>query len=101
MGSLESGIKIFDSAGRLGLEKRSSHRIPLRANYAGWLTRLKQRIQGARQRALLAANNEQIRFDHDIGREILDCQNRQGAGTRSESMTLRVSSSAASPGTLV
>lgn len=101
MGSLESGTKIFGSAGKLGPEKGSSHLIPLPADYAGWLTRLKQRIQGARQRALLEANNEQIRLEQDIGREILACQNRQGVGTRSASMTLRMPSFAASPGILV
>jgi hypothetical protein len=35
-----------------------------------------------RQRALLAANGEQIRLYHDIGREILDSQSRQGWGAK-------------------
>lgn len=46
--------------------------LTLPPDYARWLTSLKQRIRGARQRALLAANDEQIRLYHDIGRDILD-----------------------------
>lgn len=34
-------------------------------DYAQWLTSLKQRIRGARQRALLSANAQQIRLYHD------------------------------------
>lgn len=52
------------------------------AEYAQWLTALKQRINGARQRALLAANDEQIRLYHDIGRDILERQDRQGWGAK-------------------
>ncbi len=51
-------------------------------DYADWLSNLQQRIRGARQRALLSANAEQIRLYHDIGREILERQGRQGWGTR-------------------
>jgi predicted nuclease of restriction endonuclease-like (RecB) superfamily len=54
----------------------------LPADYAQWLASLKQRIQGARQRGLLAANGEQIRLYHDIGREILDRQSQQGWGAK-------------------
>lgn len=54
----------------------------LPVGYADWLVSLKQRIQGARQRAVLAANEEQIRLYHDIGRDILDRQRRQGWGAR-------------------
>ncbi len=54
----------------------------LPADYAQWLTVLKQRIAGARQRAVLSANAEQIRLYHDIGREILDSQTRQGWGAK-------------------
>ncbi len=43
---------------------------------------LERRIQGARQRALLSANEEQIRLYHEIGREILDRQDKQGWGAR-------------------
>ncbi len=56
--------------------------LALPADYAQWLTSLKQCIQGARQRALLAANGEQIRLYHQIGREILDRQSRQGWGAK-------------------
>jgi predicted nuclease of restriction endonuclease-like (RecB) superfamily len=52
----------------------------LPVDYADWLVSLKQRIQGARQRAVLAANEEQIRLYHDIGRDILDRQRRRGWG---------------------
>jgi hypothetical protein len=55
---------------------------PLPTGYAEWLSNLKQRIAGARQRALLAANAEQIRLYHDIGREILERQDRQGWGAK-------------------
>lgn len=66
-----------------GPDKMSSNLIPLPADYADWLTRLKQRIQGARQRALLAANNEQIRLYHDIGREIFGPPEPSGLGGQS------------------
>ena len=56
--------------------------VGLPAGYADWLLRLKLRIAGARQRAVLAANEEQLRLYHDIGRDILDRQNRQGWGAR-------------------
>jgi predicted nuclease of restriction endonuclease-like (RecB) superfamily len=56
--------------------------IALPADYAQWLASLKQRIQSARQQALLAANSEQIRLYHDIGREILERQSRQGWGAK-------------------
>jgi predicted nuclease of restriction endonuclease-like (RecB) superfamily len=56
--------------------------LTLPADYSGWLSKLKQRIHSARQRALLAANHEQIKLYHDIGREILDRQSKQGWGAR-------------------
>lgn len=51
-------------------------------DYADWLANLKQRINGARQKAALAANHEQIRLYHDIGRDILDRQNQLGWGSK-------------------
>ncbi|MEO8362327.1 MAG: PDDEXK nuclease domain-containing protein [Vicinamibacteria bacterium] len=54
----------------------------LPADYAEWLRSLKQRIQGARQRAALSANEEQIRLYHDIGRDILERQRAQGWGAK-------------------
>jgi predicted nuclease of restriction endonuclease-like (RecB) superfamily len=56
--------------------------VGLPADYADWLNSLKQRIQGARQRALLAVNDAQIRLYHDIGREILERQSQQGWGAK-------------------
>jgi len=51
-------------------------------DYSEWLNTLKLRIKGARQRALLSANAEQIRLYHDIGREILARQSQQGWGAK-------------------
>jgi hypothetical protein len=42
----------------------------LPADYTQWLSALKRRIRGARQRALLSVNQEQIRLYHEIGQEI-------------------------------
>ena len=56
--------------------------LALPTDYSDWLASLKQRILGARQRALLSANEEQIRLYHDIGRDILERQNRQGWGAK-------------------
>ena len=58
---------------------------PLQAlppDYADWLSSLKQRIRGARQHALLAVNDGQIRLYHDIGRDILNRQSEQGWGAK-------------------
>ena len=60
----------------------SSNLPALPADYGDWLIALKRRIQGARQRAVLAANAEQIRLYHDIGREILERQSQQGWGAK-------------------
>ena len=57
-------------------------RLPIPADYAAWLTALKTRIAGARSRAVLAANAEQIRLYHDLGREILERQGREGWGAK-------------------
>jgi predicted nuclease of restriction endonuclease-like (RecB) superfamily len=62
--------------------KMSKTSLVLPADYGQWLASLKQRIQGARQRALLASNKEQIRLYHDIGREILSRQSRRGWGAK-------------------
>lgn len=67
------------------MSKEKSVRIKsaiLPEDYAAWVASLKKRIFGARQKALLAANTEQIKLYHDIGREILDRQNRQGWGAK-------------------
>jgi predicted metal-dependent hydrolase len=54
----------------------------LPADYADWLVNLKRRIAGARQRAVLSANQEQIHLYHYIGKEILERQSRQGWGAK-------------------
>lgn len=54
----------------------------LPADYTDWLSHLKQRINGARQKAVFAANDEQIRLYHDIGRDILERQSKQGWGAK-------------------
>lgn len=54
----------------------------LPSDYSDWLTSLKQRILGARQRAILAVNDAQTRLYHEIGREILDRQSQQGWGAK-------------------
>jgi predicted nuclease of restriction endonuclease-like (RecB) superfamily len=59
---------------------RKSLTIP--AGYGIWLASLKKRIAGARQRALLVANEEQIRLYHEIGQEILTRQNKEGWGAK-------------------
>lgn len=56
--------------------------LSLPADYPGWLAELKSRIAGARQRAVLAANAEQIQLYHDLGRDILDRQAREGWGAK-------------------
>jgi len=54
----------------------------LPADYADWLANLKSQIVGARQRAVLSANEEQIRLYHRIGSEILARQQRGGWGAK-------------------
>lgn len=51
-------------------------------DYTAWVSGLKKRIAGARQKALLSANAEQIKLYHEIGRDILDRQSRQGWGAK-------------------
>ena len=62
------------------MKKSSLTALP--TDYKDWLTRLKTRIQGARQHILLAANQTQIRLYYEIGREILERQEQQGWGAR-------------------
>lgn len=56
--------------------------LKLPADYADWLTSLKREIISARQRALISANQEQVRLYHKIGTEILERQDRQGWGAK-------------------
>lgn len=62
--------------------RMTSKPLALPAEYGAWLTSIKRRIHGARQRAVLSANAEQIRLYHEIGREILDRQARDGWGAK-------------------
>ncbi len=55
---------------------------PLPPDDKTWRSDLKARIQGARQQVLLSANQTQIRLYHEIEREILDRQERQGWGAK-------------------
>jgi predicted nuclease of restriction endonuclease-like (RecB) superfamily len=56
--------------------------LPVSKDYTLWLESLKARIQGARTRAVLAANQELVRLYHHLGTEILERQQRQGWGAR-------------------
>lgn len=51
-------------------------------DYGPWLADLKRRIEGARARAALAANAEQISLYHEIGRELLSRRERDGWGAK-------------------
>lgn len=50
--------------------------------YVPWLADIKQRIEGARARAALAANAEQIQLYLEIGRELVARRDRDGWGTK-------------------
>jgi len=56
--------------------------IPLPPDYDTWLADLKTRIQRAQQRASLAINCELVMLYWQIGRDILDRQNREGWGAK-------------------
>ena len=55
---------------------------PLPPEYAAWLAELKTRIHTAQQRATLAVNRELVLLYWQIGRDILDRQNREGWGAK-------------------
>jgi predicted nuclease of restriction endonuclease-like (RecB) superfamily len=50
--------------------------------YIEWLREIKERIQSARQKAVLAANSEMIVLYWQIGRDILERQGIQGWGAK-------------------
>lgn len=50
--------------------------------YADWLSDLKSRIHGAQQRASLAVNRELVLLYWQIGRDILERQEREGWGAK-------------------
>ena len=52
--------------------------LTVTAAYGALLTQLKQRIQSARSRAVLAVNAEQIALYHEIGRELLARREAEG-----------------------
>lgn len=54
----------------------------LPADYAAWLAELKTRIHAAQQRAALAVNRELVLLYWQIGRDILDRQDREGWGAK-------------------
>jgi predicted nuclease of restriction endonuclease-like (RecB) superfamily len=54
--------------------------IPLPPDYAGWLPELKTRIHRTQQWASLAVNRELVLLYWQMGRDILDRQNREGWG---------------------
>ena len=60
----------------------SNNALPFESDYSDWFASLKKRIKGARQRALLAVNEEQIRLYHEIGTEILQRLNSQEWGAK-------------------
>src|ERR1700754_3649907 len=49
-------------------------------DYRNWLTELKQRVERARQRAAASVNRELITLYWQIGRDILERQQKQGWG---------------------
>lgn len=62
-----------------------SHALPLAAlpaEYADWLTELKQRIHAAQQRAALAVNQELVLLYWQIGQGILERQTHQRWGSK-------------------
>lgn len=52
------------------------------SGYAATLTKIKQRIQRERLRVVMSANAAMVRLYWDIGRMILDRQEREGWGTK-------------------
>ena len=55
---------------------------PLPADYAPLLAEIKARVQSARVKAGLAANREMLTLYWDIGRLILERQNKEGWGAK-------------------
>ncbi|KVO05931.1 hypothetical protein WM28_03265 [Burkholderia ubonensis] len=51
-------------------------------DYRSWLTDLKQRVEHARQRAAASANRELVMLYWQIGRDILERQQRRGWGAK-------------------
>jgi len=56
--------------------------VPLPSDYAAWLAELKSRIHSAQQRAARAVNRELVGLYWQIGRDILERQEREGWGAK-------------------
>ena len=56
--------------------------IILPSDYGNWLSELKHRIADAQQRAVQAINTELIKLYWEIGRGILERQQREGWGAK-------------------
>lgn len=63
-------------------DKTPTSLIPMPQGYADWLVELKARIHTAQQRAALAVNRELVLLYWQIGRDILDRQDREGWGSK-------------------
>ena len=55
---------------------------PLPAEYPAWVSEIKARIHAAQQRAALVVNRELVLLYWQIGRDLLDRQNREGWGAK-------------------
>lgn len=64
------------------MTERPAALTPLPAGYPDWLAELKNRIHSAQQRAALAVNRELVLLYWQIGRDILERQQREGWGAR-------------------
>jgi predicted nuclease of restriction endonuclease-like (RecB) superfamily len=69
-------------AGRMATEPASESRSPHPQDYTELLEDLKNRIRQTQVRAATAANHELIRLYWDIGREIVQRQDREGWGAK-------------------
>ncbi len=67
---------------RMTTQPASESRLPLPPGYAELLEDLKKRIRQTQVRAATAASRELIRLYWDIGREIVERQEREGWGTK-------------------
>lgn len=63
-------------------EQIAPHADQFPADYPQFLTDVKARIAAARTRAALAVNSELIKLYWEIGREILDREQREGWGAK-------------------
>lgn len=64
------------------MNERPASLIPTPTGYTDWLAELKTRIHSAQQRAALAVNRELVLLYWQIGRDILERQEREGWGSK-------------------